>query len=149
MEKRQTKAERQRQRNGERESEICRDQQRQRHREASLPFLEAAQFSHIILPRTHNVPILVMLGCSSSPILHPFPRQFWVCGGGGLSGVLLSSFPVLPSSPPPTGDQPHRPAGCPGWRLRGRERLPGSWPGLCFQTSLRRRHATGPRSWSS
>lgn len=145
MEKTQTKAERQRQRN-ERERETCRDQQRQRHREASLPFLEAAQFSHIILPRTRDVPVLVMLGCSSSPIRHPFPRQFWVCGGGG---GCQGCHPLLPSSPPPTGDQPHRPVGCTGWRLRGREGLPGSRPGLCFQTSLRRRHATGPRSWSS
>lgn len=53
MEKIQTEAERQRERIRER----CRDKQRQRHREASLPFLEAAQFSHVILPRTHGIPI--------------------------------------------------------------------------------------------
>ena len=77
-EKIQTVAERQRETESQRERERWRDKLRQRHREASLPFLETAQFSHVVLPRTHGVPMLEMLGCASSPIFHSFPRQLWV-----------------------------------------------------------------------
>ena len=65
--------------------------------------------------------------------------------GGVVEGVFLFSCPLCPL----TGDQPHRRAGHTGWRLRGREGLPGSRPGLCLQTSRKRRPVTGPRSWSS